>query len=295
MLVALAMSVCTGSQSQRSPLADHLVIIGIDGWGSFGLEGAKIPNIDRLRLEGASSLRGRGVMPTSSSPNWASMITGAGPEQHGVTSNDWQPNKYEIPTAVKEAEGIYPTIFGLLRAERPNSKIVFFTEWHDFARLLERKALDEIYLGKSAEDTAGRAAAVIAQSKPDLAFIQFDHVDHAGHQFGYGTPEYIAAVEKADTLIGQILNAIKEAGIAPRTTVLVTADHGGTGKKHGQPTIRDLEIPWIIAGPGIRAGKEIQSPLNIFDTAPSAAYILGLKAPTSCIGKVVLEAFSQTP
>jgi hypothetical protein len=31
-------------------------------------------------------------------------------------------------------------------AQRPASKIAFFTEWHDFARLLERKGLDELYL-----------------------------------------------------------------------------------------------------------------------------------------------------
>ena len=35
------------------------------------------------------SIHARGVIPTVSSPNWASMIMGAGPEQHGITSNDW--------------------------------------------------------------------------------------------------------------------------------------------------------------------------------------------------------------
>jgi len=44
--------------------------------------------------EGAWTLHARGVMPTVSSPNWASMIMGAGPEQHGVTSIDWQPYKF---------------------------------------------------------------------------------------------------------------------------------------------------------------------------------------------------------
>jgi hypothetical protein len=59
-------------------------------------------------------------MPTSSSPNWASMIMGAGPEQHGVTSNDWETNKFEIPALEVGPEGMFPTIFGVIRRQRPS-------------------------------------------------------------------------------------------------------------------------------------------------------------------------------
>jgi predicted AlkP superfamily pyrophosphatase or phosphodiesterase len=274
-------------------IADHLVIVGIDGLGSYGLEGPNIPNISRLRRAGAATSHARGVMPTSSSPNWASMIMGAGPEQHGVTSNAWQPDKFDIPPTATGPEGIFPTIFGLLRGQRPASKIAFFTEWKDFPRLLERKAINELYVGESAEDTAEHAAATILKLKPNLVFVQFDHVDHAGHQYGHETPEYFAAVQKADVLIGRILDALREAGIYERTVVLVTADHGGTGKKHGQAVLRELEIPWIIAGPGIARGKQVQSPVNTFDTAPTAAYILGLRMPEAWIGRVVREAFAK--
>src|SRR3569833_1802445 len=48
------------------------------------------PVMRRMMREGSFTLHGRGVMPTDSSTNWASMIMGAGPEQQGVTSNDWE-------------------------------------------------------------------------------------------------------------------------------------------------------------------------------------------------------------
>ena len=50
----------------------------------------------------------------------ASMIMGAGPEQHGVTSNEWETNKFEIAPTVVGPGGMFPTIFGLLRAQRPS-------------------------------------------------------------------------------------------------------------------------------------------------------------------------------
>jgi hypothetical protein len=126
------------------PGVEHVVIVGVDGLSPDGVRKAKTPNLGRMMKEGAYTLHARGVMPTVSSPNWASMIMGAGPEQHGVTSNEWEPAKAAIrPTAVR-TEGIFPTIFGVLRAQRPTAKMAVFHDWDGFGRLFERKAFDQI-------------------------------------------------------------------------------------------------------------------------------------------------------
>ena len=80
-----------------------------------------------------------------------------------------------------------------------------------------------------------------------------------------------------------------------RTLVLITADHGGIGAKHGGPTLAELEIPWILHGPGIASGKEIRTPVNTYDTAATLAYVFGLKPPSVWIGRPVLTAFRATP
>ena len=81
--------------------ARHVVVIGIDGLSPDGIQKGATPQLHQLMKSGASTLHARAVMPTVSSPNWASMIMGAGPEQHGITTNDWEVDKFEIaPTAV---------------------------------------------------------------------------------------------------------------------------------------------------------------------------------------------------
>ena len=75
---------------------------------------------------------------------------------------------------------------------------------------------------------------------------------------------------------------------------MVTADHGGKDKGHGGPTVGEIEIPWIISGPGVISGHEIRSYVNTYDTAPTIAHIFGLKTPSCWIGKPVLEAFKST-
>lgn len=280
-----------GAEGHR--VAEHVVVIGVDGLGSEGVRRVNPPNLARLRREGASTLSARAVMPTSSSPNWASMIMGAGPDRHGVTSNDWQPWKFErAPTAVGSG-GIFPTIFGALREQRTNAVIGVFHDWKDFGRLLETNSPNVLKHVKDAIETTDSAVKFLRQSKPHFLFIHFDGVDHAGHAFGWTSPQYDKAVELADSLIGAVLDTIDSAGLADKTIVLVTADHGGKGMRHGGASNEELEIPWMVKGPGVRPGREIRSAVNTFDTAPTLAHVFGIKAPECWVGKPVMEAFAE--
>jgi predicted AlkP superfamily pyrophosphatase or phosphodiesterase len=251
----------------------HVVIIGCDGMSPDGVMKAQTPNMHRLMSAGAFTMHARGVMPTTSSPNWASMIMGAGPEQHGVTSNDWETNKFEIAPTVRGRAGMFPTIFGLLREERPASIIACFHDWNGFGRLFERGAADIIENPQGPTNTISRAIAYLKEHKPTFLFIHLDHVDHAGHEFGHGSPEYYQSVEVADKLIGEIIQGLHDAGMWEKTIILVTADHGGIGKGHGGATMAELEIPWIVCGPGVVADHEIKAPVNTYDTAVTVAYI----------------------
>lgn len=272
-------------------LLQHVLVIGVDGMSPAGIAGARTPHLNALRARGASTMHARGVMPTSSSPNWASMIMGAGPEQHGVTSNDWEPKRFEIAPVAVDAGGRFPTIFGVLRAQRPKARVAVFHDWQGFGRLIEPGAADVLEHVKGSPAAAEAAAAYLRRNQPDLMFVHFDDVDHAGHETGHGTPRYLAAIEEIDALIGRLVAALEANRTLTRTAILVTSDHGGVGTKHGGATMAEIEIPWILAGPGAPPGKEIQSPVNTFDTAPTLARLLGIRPHPAWIGRAVAEAF----
>jgi len=271
----------------------HVIVVGCDGMSPDGVRNANTPVMDRLMRDGAYTLHARAVMPTSSSPNWASMIMGASPEEHGVTSNDWRPDKFEIAPTVVGPGGIFPTVFAVLREQRPRAVSGVFYDWSGFGRLFERELVTRT------EDSVGPTNAVrhamnwFREARPELLFIHLDHVDHAGHEFGHGTPEYYAAVEVADSLIGEVVAGLETSGNLDSTILLVTADHGGVGKGHGGATMAEMEIPWIIRGPGIRRGYEIQTPVNTSDTASTLARVLNLKPPVAWSARPVNEAFSE--
>ena len=57
----------------------------------------------------------------------------------------------------------------------------------------------------------------------------------------------------------------------------------------------EIEIPWILHGPGVAAGKEITAPVNTYDTAATVAHLFGLKPPSCWIARPVLTAFALSP
>jgi predicted AlkP superfamily pyrophosphatase or phosphodiesterase len=267
----------------------RVVVVGVDGLSPDGIRTAKTPRLHELMNRGAWTLKARAVMPTVSSPNWASIIMGAGPEQHGVTSNDWQPDKFEFGPVCRGMAATFPTIFGLLRTQRPKAEIAVLHDWQGFGRLLEEDAPQRLEHVLKSTSTMRVALEHWRAKKPDLMFVHLDDVDHAGHQFGWHTPQYYAAVEEADGLIGNAMDAI-----GPDVFLIVTADHGGIEKTHGGLTPDEINVPWIIAGPGVAKGRELTDLVNSLDTAPTIAQLMKLKPPQCWTGRPVLSAFTKT-
>jgi hypothetical protein len=282
-----------GNDASRPGGATHVLIIGVDGLSPEGIERAEAPNLRRLISQGAWTMRARAQLPTSSSSNWASMITGAAPQAHGVTSNDWERDARTIEPTHTGHEDIFPTIFSRVRSEVPGARIASIYEWDGFGRLTERSVMDLDRRCTSPEEAAQAAVAWFSQGEPTLTFVHLDHVDGAGHAFGWSTEPYLQAVERADTLIGQMLAGLEDAGLRNRTVVIVSSDHGGLGTGHGGESMKELYIPWIIQGPGVAQGRRIVSPVITEDTAATAAHVLGVALAPAAIGRVVGAGFQD--
>lgn len=219
---------------------------------------------------------------------------GAGPEQHGIASNEWQRKDVKQMAYCGGEKGeTWPTIFKLVRQQIPQADIACFLDWGDFGRLVEPNVLSIQADTRGEDHTTTSAINYIKEHKPLFIFIHLDHVDHVGHEIGHSTPAYYKAVSKADSLVGAILAGIEDADIQHETTVLVTSDHGGKGKGHGGKSKKEVNIPWIIAGPGIALAKAITDSIITYDTAATIAYLLGITTPSCWIAKPVSAAFEK--
>lgn len=280
--------------------AKRIVIIGLDGISVDGYKTARTPNLDNLMNDGIISYTTRNVMPSVTLPNWTTHLTGSGPEQHGVLSNGWLKDKYKLPAIDTDEQGYYPSVFKVLKDEVPNVKTAFYYNWAELINPFNKTYLDEVSFEDNDEylQNYDKAFKFITKHKDDpmLVFLYSVHTDHAGHNHGWMSPEYIRSLEEVDVHIGDFIKKLKEDNLYKETHFMFFTDHGGLPESgHGGLSPQELEVPWAITGPGISKGQIMKEPNNSVNTSKTISYLFGCKnVPLSWTGEVPYSIFQST-
>jgi choline-sulfatase len=100
---------------------------------------------------------------------------------------------------------------------------------------------------------------------------------------------YFGLVSYLDENIGKLLSALQDAGLADETVVMYTSDHGdnlGARGLWGKSTMYEeiAGVPFILAGPGVPAGKRVDTPVSHVDAFPTILEGAGMKAPSGYPG-----------
>ena len=278
--------------ANNTPLAPHVIIIGVDGLSPDGIRSSNTPNLDDLMANGAHTMHARAVMPTNSGPNWGSMLMGAGPEQHGILSNDWRPDNVELPPTVTRNDNHFPSIFAVIRDQRPDAITAAFLDWNPIEHFIEDGVVSHLSLPANEMETTNDVVTYMAHHQPMFTFIHLDHVDGAGHRYGHGSDEYYRAVERADSLIGVIVESTRKNGMFDRTVFIISSDHGGIGYGHGGNSLSEMEIPFIVSGARTKSDHELRMPVNVYDVPATALFALGITQPYEWTARPARNAFT---
>ena len=283
-LAAAAISCC---QKDAERKADHVFVIAFDGWGSYCMDSVSMPNTRSLMEAGTYTFYKRTVLPSDSAPNWASMFAGAPNEFHGWSNNGSGP---DVQPVYLNKNGVFPTIFSILREQDPEAEIGCIFEWGGIRPLIDEKAHNYCIKEKQ-ENLTPLAVEYIKTKKPDFLTVIYDDPDHVGHADGHDTPAYYAKMEQLDSWLGEIIAAIKEAGIYDDSIIVVTSDHGGINTSHGGRSLMEMDTPFIVAGKNIRKAGDLNQYMMQYDTAHTLAEMFGLEIPEVWRGKSLSQIF----
>ena len=278
-------------QQPQLPAVKHVILIGLDGVGSYGFQRAHTPFMNEMASNGALSLKARCVLESSSSQNWMSMLTGAIPIQHGVTSNDWEPDNHAIDPILRNKKGFFPSIFDDIKTQKPATRVYMFYEWDGLGRMFDLSVPDKVVHVKDGEKIMTGAIESFFADRPDFLFVDIDETDHAGHEYGHESQGYFDCITKYDRLIGGLVDRLKKEKLLESTVILITGDHGGLSHGHGGETPMEMEIPVLMYGGSVTKGKIMERSNIIADIAPTVAGLLGIRMPEECVGKFIGEAF----
>jgi hypothetical protein len=291
-LVILAVILLLSGNSEAQTIAPKSVIlIGIAGVSADEFQYASTPNIDKLISQGVISLKTRGVMPAESAPNWVSVLSGVGPEQHGVTNSSWSLVNPGFEPTIKDADGYFPSIFQLIRKQMPKATTGMFYDLEQLGTSVNKRFITKLQYVQGQVMITSVALNFITKEKPVFTFICYGLPAETGHSNGFGTKEYYQSMSEIDNEIGKLITGLQEAKMMQNTSIIITSDHGGKGSQNGIESTSDLEVPWIISGPGVQKNALLETPNDNVNTSPTIARILRLKVPAEWIGKPVSESF----
>ncbi len=101
---------------------------------------------------------------------------------------------------------------------------------------------------------------------------------------------YDASVGTVDQHLGDVLRRLEELGLDDRTVIAVTSDHGEElfdhgGLSHGHALWRELvQVPLILAGPGIPEGVRVKTQVSNRHLAPTLAQLGGAELEAAAGG-----------
>jgi arylsulfatase A-like enzyme len=113
---------------------------------------------------------------------------------------------------------------------------------------------------------------------------------------------YDGAVAFVDAQLGRLLDGIDRLGLAERTLVAVTSDHGEAFFEHGYPIHANLfdevlRVPLILRGPGVPPGLRVAEIARLMDLVPTLLDRLGVPRPAELPGRSLFagEASVEPP
>jgi predicted AlkP superfamily pyrophosphatase or phosphodiesterase len=298
------------------PRAERVVIVSIDGLRPDAIDAAEAATLKRLIARGAYCPVASTVRPSVTLPSHASMLSGLDPSRHQVYWNSYHSGYFPHPTVFSVAAQSGATSAMMFSKDKfhflAHPRCVSFVygppvpdrsspaeDYRDPDQqeaLLERQreaALHRDERNTTAADLARVFAAEWPRSRFALTFVHFREADEKGHRRGWMSPDYLGAIAEVDRALAGVIATIERQGGFEKIALIVTSDHGGSGRDHYwflQPgKAEHLTIPWICVGPGVPAGLRIGRPVRIVDTAPTALALIGLGAPLDIDGKAVDE------
>jgi arylsulfatase A-like enzyme len=112
---------------------------------------------------------------------------------------------------------------------------------------------------------------------------------------------YDSGVAYTDAQIGRLLDGLSELGVADRTVVVITSDHGESLGERGQAghiflTDDNLLVPLIIAAPGgIGVGRMVEEQVRLIDVLPTVLELLGVETGSGMDGVSLVPLMKGEP
>ncbi len=290
-IVIVGMMVCFGVNAQENPeiqkaetsqpevkTIKHIIFITVDGLSEERLKSAYTPNINGLAASGIKTTA-IGVLPANSLALTASLLAGADPSVHGLTQPGQRIKTQLLPEIVcrygRSSAFVSPVGFV--------QEGFFNREGENVIRSYEVKGIRNDVLVSKVID-------VFNKNRPYFLGAQLPGICKETVTRGDKT-QIALEVSDIDEQLGRLLSTLRSYGVYDECLIVIAGNYGkylpqvSAGQEYG----RELMVPVVLAGPGLKTGT-ILPPVKIIDIAPTTALLAGLQTAPESNGMVLWNA-----
>jgi predicted AlkP superfamily pyrophosphatase or phosphodiesterase len=243
-------------------LAKHVIVISLDAMSEIDWKTiSSLPNLSQMIASGSHTRQLKSVFPTHTYVVHTTIVTGVYPSKHGIIHNHqfqpfipdedqtwyWYQSEIKTPTIYDMAKMHHMKTAGLMWPVTGKSSIRYnmpelaaIKGENQALKILKNGTLSyciglELKYGKKRESTKQPylddfvtlcAVDTIKTKKPNLMLIHLCDVDNAKHNNRIDSLEVKNAFIRSDGRIGNIIQAVRDAGIHDDTIYVVLGDHG---------------------------------------------------------------------
>lgn len=258
--VVLVSAVSSASAAERT-----VVVVLFDGFAPAMADGVKVPNLDRIKQEGAWSRHLVPVYPSLSLPNHTSFVTGCWPEHHGIVQNKfYDPDRGEAYDEGGDANwltGCEPMWQAAERQGVRTAALNFANRWDTKKKVALASVINPYVPWEqtpSDEQTLVHGLELLKSSDakhPRLIALYFRGTDHAAHVNGVQSAQTKAEVVKVDAIVGRLMAAISALSAGREATLVIGTDHGMADVSPLINLGRIMNRHWILGRDGGGGGS----------------------------------------
>jgi len=214
--------------------------------------------------------------PSISAECWGSMLTGVSPKVHGLTNEIISTRPYPLDSP-------FPSLFKRIHEARPQAVLGSLCDWNPITFGIVENDLPVTRDTARDDELLPRICDYIRKNRPDFLFAHSDSVDGAGHGHGYGSKAFMERLHVVDGYIGQVWQAVADAGMTEDTLFIVIADHGGTYNGEDQPAGHggwsdgEKLVTFALTGKTVIPGE--MGDANVRDLSAIVLHALDIPAP----------------
>ena len=239
--------------------SEYVIAVSVDGMGAVYmqrlLDAGQLPHFRQIETEGACTGNARADYDnTVTLPNHTTMLTSRPVKAAG--GHMWTSNT--DPAAgmtIHTNAGQY--IASVFDVARTNGRRTGLWSTKTKFSLFAISYHPDVFCHEKDSATLTTNFLAVMQSQPcHFAFVHFGGTDAAGHATEWGSDRYSSELVMVDDCLGRMMALMTSNPVLKgKTTLIVTADHGGKGNNHADSAEPlDYTIPFLTWGVGVTAG-----------------------------------------